>query len=109
MMVLTCEGAVYVPDPNPMVVVARGSVTVRLLPRLCDDIVWDIFTAYDREQCAYPTKMGAHMLDEIRAELARRHMPNEPEPVCSRCLCTWSEHDEIDERCPDDERFRAAA
>lgn len=101
------ERGVVVPEPNFRVVLARGGPSAALLPRLCDDIVWDIFSAYDREQQARPTHLGAHMLDTLRAELARRHHPTESEQICSRCLCAFSEHDEVFQTCPDDDRFRA--
>lgn len=109
MLIDTPEGAVYAPDPNPMVVLARGGRQAAFLARLCDDVVWDIFVAYEREEKVRPTKVGAAMLDVVRAELHRRHAPAEPEIVCSRCLCAIDDHDDFDLRCPDDERFRAAA
>lgn len=109
MLIDAGEGAVWVPDPNPMVVLARGGSTAGLLPRLCEDLVFDVLVACTREQQEHPTRTGAHMLDVVRADLHRRHAPAEPQDVCRRCLCAWDEHDEVDQACPDDERFRAAA
>ena len=108
MNVDTCEGAVWVPDPNPMVLIAR-SAQARFLARLCDDVLWDVLVAYDREQRARPTKLGALMLDAVRADFSRRHAPLEQEPVCNHCLCAFDAHDEDTQTCPDDERFLAAA
>lgn len=109
MLIDTREGVVNVPDANPMVVLARGGSTASLLPRLCEDLVFDILVAYTREQQQRPTNVGALLLDVVRADLHRRHAPAEPQDVCRRCLCAWDEHDEVDQTCPDDERFRAAA
>lgn len=101
------EACVSVPDPQPMVVLARGGRNAGLLARLHEDVVWDILAAYTREQRERPTTLGAQMLDIVRADLHRRHAPDEPEQVCARCLCVFSEHDEVNQSCPDDDRWRA--
>lgn len=100
------ERGVVVPPANPMVVLAQATRRAGFFARLSDDVLWDVFEAFSAHQ---HTQSDAWELDAVRAELHRRHAPVEPDPLCVRCLCSIEDHDDFDMRCPDDERFRAAA
>lgn len=94
------EYGVAVPTPDPRVRLAESGRHAWLLGVMCHDVLWDIFLVHTRSE---RSRMDEHMLDLIRAELARRHHPLELEPVCTRCLRPDHEHDEVFMTCPDPE------
>lgn len=99
---LVGERCLSMPEADPMVRLASGGSHAGLLARLHHDVLADLLTCYMRARMR--SRTDCHMLDLVRAEYHRRHAPDEPEPVCSRCLLAFEYHDELEpHRCPDDQ------